>query len=57
MKIIRAEDVEFRKKKDDKEFCEGCALDKQTMQPHKLEEKVNKDTDHVIIHSDLCVVL
>ena len=53
MKIMRAEDVEFSKEKDDKEFCEGCILCKQTKQHHKLVDKVNKDTDHVIIHLDL----
>ena len=53
MKIIRAEDEEFIKKKDDKDFCEGCALSKQIKQPYKSVEKVNKNTDHVIIHSDL----
>jgi len=53
MKIMRTEDEEFSKEKYDKGFCEGCALGKQTKQPHKLVEKVNKVTDHVIIHSDL----
>ena len=53
MKIMRAEDVEFSKEKYDNEFVEGCALGKQTKQPYQLLEKVNKDTDHVIIHSDL----
>ena len=53
MKKINAEDIEFNKENMIDEFCESCAVGKQSKQAHKTIQKQDKDTDHVIIHSDL----
>ena len=49
MKNFRASDVEFNKDKLIKEFCESCALGKQTKQPHDSEEK-DQSNSMVTIH-------
>ena len=53
MKRIKAKDVEFSKVTNIQEFCESCALSKQTKLPHKTNELTNKKENHVTIHSDL----
>jgi hypothetical protein len=53
MKKIKAEDVEFNKDNKIEEFCKSCALGKQTKQPHKTIDKIDRDSDKVIVHSDL----
>ena len=54
MKKIRSEDVQFKEEKYVHQFCKSCALGKSTKLPHKsINEKSNKQSDHIIIHSDL----
>ena len=33
------------------EFCEDCTLGKLKKLPHKTVDKINKDPNHVVIHS------
>ena len=56
MKNVRASDDEFNKDKLIKEFCESCAIGKQTKQTHKSEEK-DKSNSLVTIHSDLMCLM
>ena len=53
MEKLKAEDVDMKQEKLEKEFCEDCALGKSTKLPHKTVLKNEGLEDYVIIHSDL----
>ena len=53
MEKLKAEDVDMKQEKLEKEFCEDCALGKSTKLPHKTVLKNEGLEDYVIILSDL----
>ena len=53
MKKIRAEYVEFNKKGSFNEICEDCTLGKLTRLSQKTVDKINKDPNHGVIHSEI----